>query len=272
MAGRPVKEFEKYLTDGSTCHVGHGEYISSPATAFLRHLVEAKTAIDLCVRTLPKKNNGDFTKASEDTLQYLLVATLPSIMGHFETYQRYLFSGMFDLSVHLDGFDVTNFFKILENETSINLNWNRLAAHRALGASSVGSLLADSIGSWHNPDKVNNYFSCFKLKFIPFGNDDKKRLKTLWQLRHSIAHTGGSLTLADAQKVETLAGFGGRNISFETNFIFEVARKFHPLIKNATEGLGSKFKSQLVNNISLEAKNRVDDFFAVKSSIPVWLK
>jgi len=85
VAGRAVKEFEKYLIDGSDCHVGHDEYIFSPATAFLRYLVEAKSAIDHCVRNLAKKSNGDFTKASEDAIQHLLVASLPAIMGHFET-------------------------------------------------------------------------------------------------------------------------------------------------------------------------------------------
>lgn len=272
MAGRAVKEFEKYLTDGATCHVGHDEYVSSPATAFLRYLVEAKSAIDLCVRNLPKKGNGRFTQASEDSIQYLIVASLPSVMGHFETYQRYLFAGMFDLSVHLEKFDIGAFFKALEKETSINLDWGRLAAHRATGAGSVGALLADSIGGWHSPEKVNKYFACFKLHFEPFGNTERKRLKTLWQLRHSIVHTGGTLTLADAQKVESLEGLGGRKIAFDNNFIFEVARKLHPLIKTSTEGLGNGFKQRLVAGVSANDIQLIDKFFEVKSSVPVWLR
>lgn len=271
MAGRAVKEFEKYLTDGTACHVGHDEYVKSPATAFLRYLVEAKSAIDLCTRSLPKKTNGDFSKASEDSIQYLTVSSLPTIMGHFETYQRYLFAGMFDLSVHLEKFDITTFFKGLEKETSINLDWGRLAAHRAAGAGSVGALLADSINGWHSPEKVNKYFGCFRLNFEPFGNTERARLKTLWQLRHSIVHTGGTLTLADAQKVETLEGLGDRKIAFENNFIFEVARKLHPLIKTSTEGLGNGFKARMATSVPLSDKQRINEFFTVKSSVPVWL-
>lgn len=271
MAGRAVKEFEKYLTSGSNCHVGHDEYVTSPASAFLRYLVEAKSAIDLCVRSLPKKAGGGFTQASEDSIQYLIVASLPAIMGHFETYQRYLFAGMFDLSVHLEKFDINSFFKSLEKETSINLDWGRLAAHRAAGAGSVGSLLADSMTSWHSPEKVNKYFGCFRLNYEPFGNTERTRLKTLWQLRHSIVHTGGTLTLADAQKVKSLEGLGDRKIAFENNFIFEVARKLHPLIKSSTEGLGNGFKGRLVLGVSADDMRRIDKFFEVRSSVPVWL-
>ncbi|MDI6635036.1 hypothetical protein [Pantoea dispersa] len=272
MSGRPVKEFEKYLTDGSNCHVSHDEYLKSPASAFLRHLVEAKDSIELCINSFPKKDDGSYSKASKDSLQYLLVATLPAIMGHFETYQRYLFAGIFDLSVHLRDFNTTTFFKDLEKETSINLDWNRMAAHRALGAGSVGALLADSIGQWHNPDKVNKYFRCFKLDFDIYSTIEKKRIKTLWQLRHSIAHTGGTLTLADAQKVDSLVGMGNMNIAFEKNFIFEVARKLHPLIKRSTDGLGNNFKNKLVSGLSTEDTLRIDNFFEVRSSVSVWLR
>lgn len=269
---RAVKEFEEYLTDGSDCHVGHDEYVAAPAVAFLRYLVEAKSAIDLCVRNLPKKGNGDFTQASEDTIQYLVVAALPGVMGHFETYQRYLFARMFDLSVHLEKFDVGNFLNSLGKETNIDLDWGRLAAHRASGAGSVGALLTDSMSGWHSPEKVNKYFGCFRLNFEPFGNTERARLKTLWQLRHSIVHTGGTLTLADAQKVKSLEGLGDRRIAFEKNFVFEVARKLHPIIKTATEGLGRGFKSRLVSTVSPAERQEIDKFFEVRSSVAVWLR
>lgn len=272
VSGRPTKEFEQYLIDGSGCHVSHDEYLRSPATAFLRHLVEAKSSIDLCVRNLPRRANDHFTQASEDSLQYLLVASLPSVMGHFETYQRYLFAGSFDLSVHLKNFDVSKFFKTLGKETSIDLDWTRLAAHRASGAGSVGALLADSMSGWHNPDRVNSYFRCFGLGGEIFGKAERSRIKTLWQLRHSIVHTGGTLTLADAQKVPSLEGLGDRNIAFETNFIFEVARKLHPLIKTSTEGLGNDFKGRLAPSIGADERKRIDEFFEVKSSVAVWLR
>lgn len=136
----------------------------------------------------------------------------------------------------------------------------------------MGALLADSMNGWHSPAKVNKYFGCFRLNFEPFGNTESSRLETLWQLRHSIVHTGGTLTLADAQKVTTLEGLGDRKLAFEKNFIFEVARKLHPLIKTSTEGLGNGFRQRLVSSVSVDKRQRIDEFFEVRSSVAAWLR
>ncbi|MFL9595337.1 hypothetical protein [Aeromonas veronii] len=271
MVGRPKKEFQEYFSESSSSHVSHADYLASPASAFLKYSIEAKSAIDLCIRHLPKNQDGNYKKDAKDSLQHLVVAVLPAVMGHFETYQRYLFAGTFDLSVYLSSFDVDGFFKKLSKETNIQIDWPRLAAYRATGASSVGALLSDSMSGWHDPERVNKYFGCFGLPFQLFPNVDKERLLTLWQLRHSIVHTGGTLTLADAQKVGSLNNSGGRNISFENNFIFEVSRKLHPLVKASTTGLGTAFINQLIDNIPESERQRIDKFFEVRSSVAVWL-
>jgi hypothetical protein len=272
MPGRPTKEFHDYLTKATSSHVSHSDYLVSPAWAFLKYLIEAKSAIDLCIRKFPKNQDGRYTKNSLDSLQHLIVAVLPAIMGHFETYERYLFAGIFDLSVYLSGFKVENFFKKLSTVTNVSIDLIRLSAHRALGASSIGSLLADSLSGWHDPVRVIGFFKAFDLKYTLFSNDDCGRLIVLWQLRHSIVHTGGTLTLPDAQKVLGLKSHGGNQVAFENNFIFEVARKLHPIIKNATGGIGSKFKQGMLQNLDQATLDRINEFFDVKSSVPVWLK
>lgn len=75
----------------------------------MKYFVEAKSAINLCMRHFPKNKDKNYQKDALDSLQHLVVASLPAIMGHFETYQRYLFAGMFDLSVFLKDFDVDFF-------------------------------------------------------------------------------------------------------------------------------------------------------------------
>jgi len=273
MAGKPKKEFHQYLTEGQRgAHVSHDEYLKSPATAFLRHTIEAKSAIDLCSRKFPKNSDGSYSKASLDSLQHLTVAVLPTIMGHFETYQRYLFGGIFDRSIQIEGFDIEDFFKKLNKQCNVSIDPIRLAAYRGLGASSIGSLLADSLLSWHNPEKVNAYFNCFNISNQFYSNDAANQLKVLWQLRHSIVHTGGTLTLADAQKVDTLNDKGDKQIVFENQFIFEVARKLHPIVKAATEGVANAFKSNLKPGLEQAIIDDIDTFFEVKSTIAVWLK
>lgn len=91
--GRPRKEFHDYITDGGGRHVLHQDYVNSPATAFLRYTVEAKDAVNHCQQHFRKNNDGSFSKDALDSLQHILSAFLPAIMGHFETYQRYLFAG-----------------------------------------------------------------------------------------------------------------------------------------------------------------------------------
>jgi len=103
---RSPKEFHEYLAPPTNAHVGHDDYLNSPATAFLKYTVEAKSSVDLCIRRFTRKAGGAYRKDSLDSLQHLVAAMLPAVMGHFETYQRYLFAGMFDLSAHLVKFDV----------------------------------------------------------------------------------------------------------------------------------------------------------------------
>lgn len=219
MPGRPVKEFHQYLTQSAASYVSHLDYLISPASAFLKYSIEAKSAIDLSVRKFPKNQNGTYSKNSLDSLQHLVVAVLPAIMGHFETYERYLFAGVFDFSVFLTGFNVESFFKKLNKESNISIDLIRLSAHRSIGATSIGSLLADSLNGWHDAKRVNNFFNAFSLDYQLYGNADCAKLSVLWQLRHSIVHTGGTLTLPDAQKVPELQNHGNKQIVFENNFI-----------------------------------------------------
>ncbi|MBK5943307.1 hypothetical protein [Halorhodospira halophila] len=269
-AGRPQKEFHQYLTEPTNAHVGHDVYIESPATAFLYYAVQAKKTVDLCARNLPTYSSGRYTKASLNAMQNLVASMLPALMGHFETFQRHLFAGLFDRSVHLRDFSSEQFFRKLNGNREVTVNVVRLAAHRNTGVGSVGMLVADSLGGWHDPRKVNDHFQAFFKRFNLFGNHDIERLRVLWQLRHSIVHTGGTLTLADAQKVTSLERFGETRIAFENNFIFETARKLHPIVKRSTERLHAKAKGQLLPNRTEQDLQDIEKFFEVRSPVTVW--
>ncbi len=268
-----VKEFNEYLINPNSQHnFSNNDYMKHPATAFLKYTVEAKDAINFCINKFPKNNNGAYSKDSLDSLQHIVVAMLPTLMGHFETYQRYLFALMFDYSIYLADFDIEKFFKSINKSANLSIDLIRLSSYRGANSTSIGLLLSDSLPGWHNPDKVNNYFNAFDLNFQLFNTNAKKQLKILWQLRHSIVHTGGTITIPDAQKVPELKLHGNKQVVFEKTFIFEVARKIHPLIKNSTVGIGEKFINKLVEDITEEQKEKIKEVFKVKSSVAVWLR
>lgn len=263
--GRPVKEFHEYLTQskGTLPRVSIGEYVDSPATAFLRYCVQAHYAVLYCAKHFPRTDVGI------GRLQHLSSGLLPAIMGHFETYQRYLFSGVFEHSDLLERFDVQTFFKELEKEFSVSIDPVGLAAYRGRNATS-GIILADNLRGWQSPERVNRYFKAL-VNATPFDQANVKRIQILWQLRHSIVHTGGSVTPPDAQKIEDLRPFAGEVIVFEKTFVREVARKFHSIVFSATRNVGEAFEGQMTCASGTKAAERLDKLFSVKSPISAWI-
>lgn len=270
-----VKEFQEYLAQPTASHVGHADYIKSPASAFLRYTIEAKDAINLCLGRFPKsKGSAAYTKDAQDSLQHLTAAVLPAIMGHFETYQRYLFAGMFENSSHLKGFDVRVFFQNIQKQTTLELDPKALSAYRGMGVSPIGVLLADSLSGWHSPTQVNSLFAAFGFgKAVAlFSPECCKRLAVLWQLRHSIVHTGGTLTHPDAQKVEGLIDRGGQKVVFQDRIITEVSRRLHKLVQSSTLRMATPYKARLSANLDTSILARIDQLFLVRSSYPAWLR
>jgi hypothetical protein len=276
MPGRPKKEFHEYLIEriNPASAVKHSDYQDSPATAFLKYTIEAKNAINLCISNLKHNKDGSYNKATIDSLQHLIVAILPAIMGHFETYQRYLFAGMFEHSIYLKNFSIEEMLSklIKASEGNVNIDLERLSAYRGIAVASVGTLLADSLKNWHSPKIVNKYFLCFGTKKDLFLAKECNDLSVLWQLRHSIVHTGGTLTISDAQKIPELSNFIDRDITFGDRFILEVSRKMHMLIKDSTTRVGDAYKSRLIAEIPVCENVKIEKLFRVDSSMPVWLK
>jgi len=269
--GRHKKEFHEYLVESNGRHVVHEDYSRSPASAFLRYTIEAKDAVSYCQKHFPKNADGAYRKDAMDSLQYIVSAFLPAIMGHFETFERYLFAGVFEHSRLLHGFDVEKFFSRLKKECNVSIDAVRLGAYRGFRAP-VGILLADNLPGWHDPERVNSYFSAFGFKRQFFSNDDCARLRVLWQLRHSIVHTGGSITIPDAQKVDELKAYGGKPVVFDAQFVFEVSRRMHPLVKTATKGIEDCFRIGLIDNVPKQDQESLAKLFEVKSSAPAWLR
>lgn len=271
MPVRPVKEFHEYLVKASHAHLTHDDYVESPATSFLRYTLDAKDAVNTCLRYFSKGKDGNYSKDALAGLQHISLAMLPAIMGHFEMFQRSLFSGVFELSPYLRKFSIDVFFKNLSKITSLEIDLSRLSAYRGQNAP-VGIVIADNLPGWNSPWKVNSYFRAFDLNVDFYSHENCRELEVLWQLRHSIVHTGGTITIPDAQKLSCLGEFAGQTIVFQQDFIMEVSRKLHPLVKECTNRIEAAVRGKAKLEIPSETRRQINKLFLVKSQASVWLR
>ena len=246
------------------------DYQRTPATAFLREAVHIADSINQCRRRFLRKKDGTFNKDSQDSVYRLGAAALSSMMSHFETYQRALFAGMLEASRFIVDFRLTECCQRLEKQSALNLDIARVLAYRGRRAP-VGHLIAGGLGGWHNPRQVNAHFGAIFPDHSFLSNKQGDQLDILWQLRHSIVHTGGWLTDADAQKVGFLLKLADRPILLNENCVEAAARRLHGIVAAATKGIGSRF----LPKVSLgpgKQRREIEALFEVDSPRKRWLK
>lgn len=259
---REIKDFIQV----STYNVSHNEYLKEPASTFLQYATTAKNANLQCEKKLSKNGKAkEFNVSQKKNLDNISSSLFLSIMSHFETYERYLFSGLFDLSAYFVEFDIDEYAKKTKATIDLSVAW----AHRGVEEASVGLLVANSFLGWHNPTSVNTYF-CNLVSTNLFSSDDIKTLNILWQLRHSLIHTGGTISYADAQKIEELRDFAGKHIKFDKTYIQEIVRRFHPLVYDATMRIKSKVDNIIKPDAPTSILEKKDLLFSVNSPTSSW--
>lgn len=261
-----LKPFTEYLR--STPHEGIGSYSQYPVPEFLRQVVDIADAVAHCVRNFPRKKDGSFTAASSHSHLQLSAGSLCTIMGHFELYQRFSFAGLVEHSVQFIGFDLHDAVRRLKNSLNFQMDPMRVLAYRGRRAV-VGQMIVDSLPGWHNPEHVNGYFKAFLPKLNFYSNDQIIDLRVLWQLRHTMAHTGGWLTLPDAQRLLQLWPYRNEALYFEPRFIEAVVRRFHRIAPASTRRLKQAF--DLRASPAFTASNTYQHFFRITSPRLSWL-
>ena len=58
----------------------------------------------------------------------------------------------------------------------------------------------------------------------------------------------------------------------DKNFIYEVSRKMHEIVKESTVGIGIKYIEQMRSDIDETKRKMVETFFEVKSSVSAWMR
>ena len=280
----PARNFEDYIIEAEHKPITLEDYAKSPATAFLRYVVSAKDAANQCLlKFKTTARSRTYTRDALDSIHMINAGLLAAIMGNFETFQKYLFANMFEYSIYLNHFELQKCLKSLkesvkaEKSTKFEVDFTRIAGYRDSKVS-VGLVLADQLSNWQSPSIVNSFFKSYgladvhghKLEF--YSNDDKEKLSVLWQMRHSIVHTASTITLPDSQKVTSLNRFGGKVISLDTQFIYEVARKLHPIIMSATENMKNVYIHNLSTGTPTDILTKINEVFKVSSTCNAWLR
>jgi hypothetical protein len=270
---KPRKKFAEYLVESATEHkTAMDSYVECPARTFLSYVCDAHDAFVHCEHKFTKKLDGTYNKDSEESLRHISCALLGTIMGHFETFQKTVFAGLVERTGLLPKFDIDEFFRSLKRTTERELVISpaRLMAFRKLNAP-VGLVLADSLNGWHDPARVVTYMKAILPTSDCFDSRALGDLRVLWQLRHSIVHTGAWLTFPDAQKVQSLASWGGKPIIFEHTFVNAVARRLHFIVKGCNESLRDAASHALGRSPPEGVAANFSEFLEVSSPKAVWL-
>jgi hypothetical protein len=267
-----TKSFTQYITGASIPARNALEwYAVSPASAFLTEAVHQCDAMNHCIRHFPKRRtDANYTKDSQDSLFRLGASTLAALMGHFELFQRCFFAGVFDATRLSPSFDIRKCCRTLEKNHSLSVDLNMLSSYRGHVAK-TGLLIADSLGGWSDPEAVNEYLRAIVERVDFYSSADIKELRILWQLRHSIVHTAGSITRPDAQKVDGLGQFASRPIQLEPRFTEAVARRFHKMLPVSVGRYAKGFRASLTSPLSPPETATVDTLFRADTSRRSWL-
>lgn len=241
--------------------------------------MKQKNASVACLNKFKQNKNGAYSIPAIRSIQIINAGLLATIMGNFETYQKYLFARVFEYTIYLTEFDLAQFFRNINksNGGEVNIDLARFSAFRD-NQTAVGLILADNLKNWQSAHCVNSYFRAFGSRDAHnhqidiISADTRESLSVLWQMRHSIVHTASTISIPDAQKVPKLHGFGDKVIALEPQFISEVARKFHPIIKEITDNIGDLFKNNMRIDLSADIKHKIDKLFLVDSTYKAWLK
>ena len=268
--GKKEKALVSYLAKSDSHKTSLDAYLECPASIFLTHVCDARDAYVHCKNKFTKKADGTYNKNSNDSLRHISCSILATMMGHFETYEKCLFAGLFELTRFLPNFKLQEFISKIEKSNEVAISAVRLAAYRGIDAP-VGLVIADSLNGWHSPTKVNYYFSAFGINQEFFSNKSINEISVVWQLRHSVVHTGAWLTRPDAQKVPALSKLGDRPIVFEHTFIEALSKRFHKIVAASNGRLETEFMTLLGSGAPGKAIKDTERFLKVSSPTPTWL-
>lgn len=259
------------LTEG---HVSYTEYCQAPGVAFFNFCKRLNESVETFKEHEFDQERHKFPRERLPIVQYYVNSAYALLMGHFETYQKRVFAGVFEKSVYLEDFHKGSFLSrlgIKGDKVSITTE-HLLAARGGEEEISIGILLADSLGSWHDPGNFCKFFCAFtnQQKQHIFGqileDQQKEVLAEMWQVRHSIVHTAATLTKSDALKVSSLEKYSGQTLVMKVNTIYESQKYLLSVVRSINKKIEAGFNSQMPVGASHRKREEIRKLL----SVPDW--
>lgn len=217
-----------------------------PATTFLRSVVEICEAATYFEEVFERGGDSAAESRASESLRVFVMSAFAMLMSHFEMFQKLQFAELVDTLDFMEGFDDMELAKRLDKE-GCAVTLHRILAGRG-DPREAGQIVADSLSSWHNPSRVNQYFQIIFPKVNIYSKSAIAELELMWQLRHSIVHTGGVVTREDAAKVSPLRQFRDRKLVLEGQFMIQVGKRLHLIVKKATNLLEGEVRNRLIRS------------------------
>lgn len=261
-----------YLDQPVRDRVTFSDFAEKPFTAFLTQAVHLTDSFNSCIRHFQRKpkRRTEFTKDSVHSMHEIAPLILASLMSNLELFQRSLFARLIDLTQEIPDYSVSELEKKLR-DNRLNFSIGSLLGYRGTAAA-AGQIICSALSGWQNPRKVNEYSQMFFNIDKMYSEDICKKLCILWQLRHCIVHTGGTITTPDSQKLESLKLYGGRAAVFRHQFVRATVIDFHRILKEVRDDYCIRVRGRFGDAYRGDLKCRLDNLFSLDSPRKSWLK
>lgn len=205
----------------------------SHATAFLENLLQIRDAA---------------SKATQNTesMQIWLCSLYSYAMGQFELYIRRQFTEVLNTSTFFNSYDSTGIAERLRKAGCVPTIESILVD--SANEWEPGWLISEAMPGWHDPEKVNQYFRVLFPDFCLYSIEQSERIRLMWQIRHLIVHTGGTITRYDARKNRLLHRLGDKKLHLSETSIDSLAHWLNAIVIDSTESLKTKIMEHYITS------------------------
>lgn len=219
----------------------------SHATVFLEELYRIQLSAE-------QISNEDYYK------EVFAHALYSYIMGKFELYIRRQFTEILNTAQFLTFYDSDEVAKNLR-KVGCNPTIESILVDAATEWE-PGWLISESMPGWHDPEKINQYFRVVFPELNLYSSFQADRIKFLWQIRHSIVHTGGLVTRFDARKHRLLMGLGDKKILMSKKSIRSLSGWLNDIVVDSTWRL----KQELLRHYIESGEKELDEAIVEKAA------